>query len=308
MPSAARSIVFAGALFHDVGKPICTRAEADGSITSRGHSSRGASLIRQLFYRQFNVPLFCREAICALIRLHGFPLNFLNQRNPEREVILASLRTRCDWLALVALADVLGRECQDQQDLLTRVALFEELCREQLCLTQPRHFASDHGRFIYCTRGLSGPEYDAYNDTQFEAVVMSGLPAAGKSEWVRRNANGLKTICLDEIRAELDIDPADGQGSVAAAAKEQARSYARDGISFIWNATNISRHHRDGLIRFLSGYKARVRIVYIEAPYDAIVARNRNRTNPVPSVVIDRLVEKWEVPDLTEAHRIDWIM
>ena len=32
-----RECVFWGALLHDVAKPVCTRQEPDGRITSRGH-------------------------------------------------------------------------------------------------------------------------------------------------------------------------------------------------------------------------------------------------------------------------------
>jgi hypothetical protein len=31
------------------------------------------------------------------------------------------------------------------------------------------------------------------------------------------------------------------------------------------------------------------------------------RSEPVPAAVIDRLVGKWEAPDPTEAHTVDWL-
>jgi hypothetical protein len=34
--------------------------------------------------------------------------------------------------------------------------------------------------------------------------------------------------------------------------------------------------------------------------------RNRSRPAPVPDTVIDRLIDKWESPDLTEAHAVHW--
>src|SRR5215471_6474741 len=32
------------------------------------------------------------------------------------------------------------------------------------------------------------------------------------------------------------------------------------------------------------------------------------RETPVPAAVITRLMDRWEVPDLTEAHRVDYIV
>src|SRR5262245_38919416 len=52
LSSAERSIVFAATLFHDIGKPDCTRSQEDGAITSKGHARHGANLLRGIFYRE----------------------------------------------------------------------------------------------------------------------------------------------------------------------------------------------------------------------------------------------------------------
>jgi len=33
----------------------------------------------------------------------------------------------------------------------------------------------------------------------------------------------------------------------------------------------------------------------------------RQRSNPVPTKVIDRMLSRWTVPDSTKAHQVDWI-
>jgi tRNA uridine 5-carbamoylmethylation protein Kti12 len=38
-----------------------------------------------------------------------------------------------------------------------------------------------------------------------------------------------------------------------------------------------------------------------------IQARNATRPEPVPAAVIERLANKWEAPDPTEAHTVHWI-
>jgi tRNA uridine 5-carbamoylmethylation protein Kti12 len=53
---------------------------------------------------------------------------------------------------------------------------------------------------------------------------------------------------------------------------------------------------------------ARVRIVYLEVPESDLFAQNRARSRPVPSDPIVRLLDRWAVPDLTEAHALEWVV
>ena len=110
------------------------------------------------------------------------------------------------------------------------------------------------------------------------------------------------------MRDELDVLPTDDQGPVLNRAREQARAYLRQGQSFVWNATNVSRQLRGESLRLFADYNAHVRIVYVEASPDVLFPQNRQRPAPVPEKVIERLMDRWEVPDLTEAHQVDWIV
>jgi predicted kinase len=253
------------------------------------------------------VPFHNRETIVNLVRYHGLPPWFLEQADPRRAAIRASLGVRCDRLLQLALADALGRVCADAEELLGRLELFHGLCTELDCLDRPFAFASDHSRFLYFQRERDDPAYRAYDDTRCEVVLLSGLPASGKDAWLEANLPGWPVVSLDGIRRDLDVSPADNQAAVAAAAREQARRYLRLGRSFVWNATNTTAMLRKPLVDFFEGYGARIRIVYLDAPLSEILRRNAARQHPVPESVILRLAERLEVPDLTEAHRVDWI-
>src|SRR5262249_16741250 len=147
-------------------------------------------------------------------------------------------------LALLAEADVRGRVCSDQSRLLENVALFTEYCREEGCLTGPRAFASEHARFLYFRQPGRHPDAPAHADFRAEGVLMAGRPGAGKDHLVRHNLPDWEVIALDGLRSELDVDPADDQGAVVNRARELAREYLRQGKSFVWNATNVSRQLR----------------------------------------------------------------
>jgi predicted kinase len=240
----------------------------------------------------------------ALVRHHGLPLWFIERPDIARGVLPASLRVRLSMVALLAEADVLGRISDHPDDLRARVGLFHDWCAEHACLDQPFPFPSSHSRVRYCRRLQQDPAYHAYDDTWGEVTLLSGLPGAGKDTWVREQGPQLPVIALDAIRAELKVDPADGQGAVVSAAKARARELLRRREPFVWNATNLTRQLRDPLVELFLGYGAREQIVYVDAPLDQALQRNRQRPSPVPEAVIRRLAARAEPPDLTEAHRI----
>ena len=148
-----RAILFAAALLHDVAKPICTRIDADGTITSRNHARRGELLARQILYMgtdlEAPLPFMARERIAKLVRYHGLPLWFYEKADPVRAVIEASQTVSLREVALLAEADVRGRICADQAELLERIAYFRDFCMENRCWEGTRKLPSDHSRFLY---------------------------------------------------------------------------------------------------------------------------------------------------------------
>lgn len=307
-PPQERMHIFAAALLHDVAKPQCTHVEEDGRISSRGHARKGERMARHILWSGDELtspaPFAVREQIARLVRFHGLPLHFLEKPQPERVVIAASMSVRLDAVALLAEADVRGRSCTDQPELLEQIELFREFCKEQECYDSPRQFASPHSRFVYFHSQQPSPGYAAYDDTTFEVVLMAGLPGVGKDTWIAQHRGGWPVISLDEIRKTLQISPEGNQGRVIQAAKERARIYMRQQQSFVWNATNVTRALREQLVDFFVSYGARVRIVYLDAPLETILRRNRNRSASVPETVINKLIGKLDVPDLTEAHMV----
>ncbi|HLG77088.1 MAG TPA: AAA family ATPase [Ktedonobacteraceae bacterium] len=310
LPQQERMLVFAAALLHDVAKPQCTRVEEDGHIHSRGHARKGEHIARRLLWSGDELPgplpFATREQIARMVRFHGLPLQFLDKSQPERAVIAASMSARMDYVALLAEADVRGRICADQPELLERIELFRAFCTELGCYDRPRPFASPHSRFVYFRNEHAYPDYVAYDDTTFEVVLMAGLPGAGKDAWIAQHLSDWPVISLDEIRKRLRISPEEKQGQVIQAAKEQARAYMRRQQPFVWNATNVTRILREQLVDFFVSYGARVRIVYLDAPLAVLQHRNKNRSASVPEAVINKLLDKLDVPDLTEAQSVVW--
>ena len=91
-------------------------------------------------------------------------------------------------------------------------------------------------------------------------------------------------------------------------AKKIARTYLRKGQDFIWNATNITTLMRFQLINLFAGYGARVKVVYVEKDYSVWRRQNREREYPLPESVLDGMLGKLEVPQLTEAHEVEYLV
>lgn len=298
-----RQALFAAAVLHDLAKPECTRIEDDGRVTSRGHSARGAIRARGLLWRQ-RAPFGLREQVCALVRHHQQPYFLIDRADGPRRCIEISQTARCDRLALLAEADVRGRACADKQRLLDNVALFAEQAAELGCLSAAYPFSSDHARVLYFRDERRVPEAPAYETFRARVVVMSGLPGAGKDHHVRAQLAGWAVVAPDELRDGLGVAPDEDQGRVIQAARERAREHLRRRQPFVWNATNISRQLRRQVLGLLLDYHAHVQVRYVEAAPEVLSAQNRGRARRVPEEVIRRLIDRWEVPDVTEAHEV----
>lgn len=306
LKSDQQAVLFFATLMHDIAKPVCTTISADGKISSPGHSKRGQSMGRHLLYTgdPGPVPFQFREHIANLIRYHGLPLWFLEKPNPQLAVIKAAEVVDMQLLALLAEADVRGRICQDQEELLERVELFRLYCIEQGVWNGPYPFESGHARWAYCQNPVSGLLYVPFDDFRCEVVMLSGLPGTGKDHWVMEHGKGMPMVSLDKIRKELKIRPTDKQGLVINTAKEQAREFLRKSTPFVWNATNLIPDIRKQLIGLFSEYKAKVKIVYLEVPEKTLHQQNQSRADVVPRGVMERMIHKWQVPESWEAPEV----
>jgi predicted kinase len=304
LPLQEREIVFAAALLHDQAKPSCTREES-GRITSRGHSARGAIDARRILW-EMDADFVEREQVCALISYHQSPFHLVNREDSQRQAFLISQSARCDLLGLLAKADILGRHCADQKQLLERVELFEEYCREQNCFDAPRKFPSSHSRFEYFRTENRDPSYSAHGGFRCSVTIMSGLPGSGKDTWIRQHLPELQVVSLDAIREEFGEAPTGNQGKVIQHAREKAREFLRQGQDFVWNATNLSREIRGQLVNLFADYHAQVRIIYVEAAMPALQSQNKDRAAVVPPSAIAEMMRRWEVPTPIEADVVEW--
>ena len=203
-------ILFAAAILHDVEKRSTTKREIENGkerIVSPHHAKKGEHTARTLLYTEFAAPFAVREAIAKLVRLHGLPLWAINKPNPDRAIIAASLQVNTAHLAMLAKADVLGRICCDQQDILLRVDLFRELCEENACWGKARTFASDYGRYLYLNGRSEMPDYQPFDDQTFEVYAMCAIAGRQVAAKTATSGNILPIyLCFRSMRFAVSVN------------------------------------------------------------------------------------------------------
>ena len=136
--------------------------------------------------------------------------------------------------------------------------------------------------------------------------MVSGISGSGKDTYIANNLPELDVVSLDNIRREHKIKPTDkkGNGQVIQMGKEKCKTYLRTNIPFVFNATNITKDMRQKWIALFEEYGANVVIHYIDTPYKQLLEQNRNREHVVPEYVVEKMINKLEMPYYDEAYDV----
>lgn len=303
LDTQSQNILIAAALLHDVEKRSTTVIEDDGHITSKNHARKGEYTSRDILYKM-NTPFSIRETICKLVRYHGLPLWFSEKTDTLYATLKASVEVNTKLLYILAKADALGRICEDSKDLLYRLDLFQEYCKENDCWGKPKEFASNYARYIYFKEsGFHG--YEPYDNRDFKVVLMSAIAGTGKDTYIQNHYPTLPTISLDDIRIEMKaVRNKKWEGRVIQEAKKQAKEYLASHKSFIWNSTNLIEKNRKELIDLFATYNAIVEIVYLEVDVNTLLKQNSMRIDAVPESVVKKMIKRVEPPSLWEADNV----
>jgi predicted kinase len=296
-----KHILFVGALMHDIEKRSTTITEEKYGricIVAPKHAERGEKTAREILYKEFNCPYQVREFICKIVKWHGKPLHSVS----EKTIVNLATQVPPSWLGMISKADIIGRICEDALEQLEKIEFFKFMAEDLGCLVGPRVFENDLAEYTYLKEG-GFIDYVPFDETKFEVVMMSALPGSGKDTYIAKHLKDWGVVSLDDIRIELGVKPTDksGNGRVIQLAKERAKEFMRKKQNFVWNATNITAQMRIQLIELFESYGAKVRIIYIEVPYNTLVSQNNNREAAVPLSVVNRMIGKLEPPVREEA-------
>jgi predicted kinase len=308
-------IMFAVAMFHDIEKrstteeeEIVENGEIRMAITSRSHAKRGEKTARVILYKDIQTPFEIREHICRLVRHHGLPIWVIEKEDPNKAVIGVSLFLDTKLLALFAKADILGRISHDSEDMLMRIELFEELCRDSKCFGVARQFKSNLGRRYFFQKEEAHPDYEPFDEKDFTAYIMCAVPGSGKDTYIKNNLSDIPMVSIDALRRERKVKRGDtkAEGHVYQDIKEMCKVHMRVKQDFVFNATNITKDMRGKAIKEFEEYGAKVEVIYIEVPYKVLLSQNNSRDYKVPEDAVNNMIGALDIPDLTECYNVQY--
>jgi len=303
------ALLFLAAAFHDIGKKTCTRKE-NGNFVSPNHTAAGAKLFRAFAYREaprFGLTFSQRELVANAIRYHGLPVWFWKKKRPEADLLKAAENVPLRFLYQLSHADVRGRRTKNPEEFTEYVEWFAEYAKELGIWETSYPFANPYTKARFFMRDDLWQGTELFDNTEFDVFLLSGLPLAGKDYWIEKNGGDIPVISLDQIREEMGIPPAKNSGKIAHIAMERAKGFLSKKQPFFWNATNIVRETRKKLITLFSDYGARVHILYLEVPYQELLARNRTRARHIPENILEEMINKLEIPAPWEACEVKYL-
>ena len=136
-----------------------------------------------------------------------------------------------------------------------------------------------------------------------ELLMLVGLPGSGKSTYIKKYFNqNLRVHSSDDIREELsgDVNNQDINALVFETLHKRVKEDLKNGISCVYDATNISWKRRKAFLDSLKGIKCWKVCHIIATPYEVCLQQNQERDRKVPEEVIDRMYMNFDIPFYNE--------
>lgn len=160
--------------------------------------------------------------------------------------------------------------------------------------------------FIQITQGNSMHSVK----TRGQLFMMVGIPASGKSSWIRTNCDQTWTIISPDSILEERYDYEWTPERAAEAWAEAFQQYGQvllNGGKVVWDATFVSPIVRAGVLHIGNGAGFNTQAMFFDTDVELCVQRNLERDRePVPEETIRRMHESLVPP--TEAEGFDKVV
>lgn len=134
-------------------------------------------------------------------------------------------------------------------------------------------------------------------------LMLVGLPGSGKSTYIKNHFNqNLKVHSSDSIREELTgtEDDQSVNSKVFDILHKRVKEDLENGVSCIYDATNISWKRRKAFLESLNKIDCFKVCHVIATPYEVCLRQNKARARIVPEAVIKRMYMNFDIPFYNE--------
>ncbi len=323
-----------GVVLHDIGKPLTTKEVEINSVSrivAPNHEARGASY---LAYRilDLDIPYNIVLSVLSLVNYHHMPKLLVIKNATKANYYRLTRLANVELLYYIAKADMLGRQCEDQEGQLDLIRLFRIYCEEYeiwgkinpyeewrvFFEHELRNYSSDCRDFIYgnairdfeagfiFTPHEAVARHYSYLDSFPQLVILMGPSGSGKSSWIQKYLKDYLIISLDKLREEFGKNQGDQSKNpeVLLKAKQELKYHLAHHKKVVWDATNLRKDFRSMLIGLGMDYHALVTIVVFHQKIAEVLLGNKQRTESIPIGVIHDQINRLEWVELSEAHRI----
>lgn len=130
--------------------------------------------------------------------------------------------------------------------------------------------------------------------------MLVGLPASGKT--TTAYTLGAVVRSSDELRCSLlgDVDDQSRNKEIFDLLHSLIKADIFSGVDVVYDATNIHSRYRREFLESLSLLPCKKVCIYVDTSYEECLSRNAKRERKVPIEVMDRMRNRFTVPDMSE--------
>lgn len=325
----AKMLVLA-ALLHDICKPITTKErEKEGKvrIVAPKHEIFGRSAI---IFDLLGLDLTNQEifTIANLVGYHNLPKLAVVKNDTLQNYKQIARVANPRLLYFLELADMRGRTCSDWQDGIDNIEFFKILSQEyNVFESNPYQREIDYANTLDLSTQqklftLGSFQRDFENNILFmieesvskmygyisdysHLVIMCGVAGSGKSTHAQQYIDkGYHLLSLDNLREDKNTN----NNQIRSITKNQLKKHLANKDNVVIDATNYRRDFRNIYTTLGFNYNAFVQIDTILNSKPTVFKNNNNRSRQVDTDVILNQMKKFELPELTEAHCVRYIL
>ena len=324
-PSEERMLEWA-AILHDVGKVSATRFEG-GRWRSPGHEKAGIPVARNLLFQQPDLTPTERRQILQLVRWHGFPLAWMLNKCSLNALKKLGIQTDLRLLAIFAMFDLHGRECERQDFVQASAREFLESSvprveyemgryadlQERFGQWNLRHKnaawkALQMGQMDLLERLLDASPVPEYNTRGKKVTLTVGPPKSGKTDYIREHFPHQFHVQLIDHGFDSQITDDDYYFSRKLVEfKHLLTVYLNRHRHVVLEGWNVQGPVRRRLTEMLRDQEIEFELLVFEAPLTSIQARNQQSDTPLPEDTLAREYDQWDLLHPWEAHRIQYV-